>query len=156
MHKYVCVAEKDVLVVRQNGRDYNVEVLECRPKPVALVIDTDITIHFENPKDFAEEQKKVSVEFAEDKKEDIEIRQKFPGKGVQVGKKKRLLPLPSSKIEEKLSFDPRKHRINYVMAEPRKENFVPFGGNCIEAAGKKKFKSDATELPENDIAADQL
>lgn len=154
MDKYVCVAEKDVLVVRQNGKDYNVEVLECRPKSVVLVIDTDITIHFERPKDFSEEPKNASVTFAEDKEESKEVQQKFPGKGVQVGKRKRLLPLPSSKVEEKLSFDPRQHRIDYMKAGPRREHFVPFGGNCFEAANNKKFKSDSAELSGSGVAAD--
>lgn len=141
--KYACVAENDVIVVKHNGVEYKVEILECKPESAIAVIDTDVTIDFARAKDYSPTKSEVKTIFNGDK-EEIKVNKKasvkFPGKGVAVKSRKRAAPFDDDKPEPKVSYDPRKHRINYVKAGPI--NDKTFAGRCFDSSGTKKFKAD--------------
>ena len=152
LSKYACVAEGDVIRVKYYGVEYKIEVLECRPEKAVRVIDTDITIELENAKDYDEnesstQKKIVPFTFKGDeieKKEEVHI-DKFPGKGVAIKKRKRLLPFDDNKSQPQIIFDPRKHKINYVKAPSISDNTNPIDNYEYIPIQYKKPKIDHTQ-----------
>ena len=51
---YACVFKGDTIVVTHGGREYKINIVECKPKDQICVIEADINVDFAPPLDYVE------------------------------------------------------------------------------------------------------
>jgi hypothetical protein len=126
------------------GKTYLVDVTECKPEDQICVIETDLNVDFDPPKDYVEpvrapltksksthEKEKLAKDM-----EKVEQRaEKFArvdGKGISEAQKKELLAqIKKEEQEAGLDFDPRKFRLKHGVRgyiEPGKSSSTQWSG----------------------------
>jgi ubiquitin fusion degradation protein 1 len=51
---YACIFKGDTININHNGRDYPINILECKPAAQICVIEADINLEFAEPLDYVE------------------------------------------------------------------------------------------------------
>jgi len=51
---YSCLTEGDTVVIQYNGKNFYIDIKECRPQRAVSIIETDCEVDFEAPKDYVE------------------------------------------------------------------------------------------------------
>lgn len=54
---FAALTTGDNIVIQHNQRNYEIEIVECRPAPAVSIIETDIQVDFAPPKDYVEPTK---------------------------------------------------------------------------------------------------
>jgi len=72
LRSYVCVTKGDSIVVRFNKVDYNIDIMECKPKDSVSLTNVDVEVDFAEPLDFADQPQeslkpKSSINLDDDK-----------------------------------------------------------------------------------------
>ena len=49
---YACLSKGDTITIQYNGESFDFDIVDCKPAPEVGIIDTDIKIDFEEPKDY--------------------------------------------------------------------------------------------------------
>ena len=117
---YSCLMKGDTISINYQGRDFLIDIAECKPEDQICVVEADIEVDFKPPLDYKEipMQKKNSKfvvdEEAENQKKIKELEQKFKrldGKALTQDQKKLLLQKEEESRKKESDFDPRKHRL---------------------------------------------
>ena len=58
MINYACVFKGDTININHAGRDYQINILDCKPKDQICVIEADINVDFDAPLDYVEPAEK--------------------------------------------------------------------------------------------------
>jgi len=143
LRQYVCITKNDTITVEFNKKLYLLDVVECKPRDTICLTNVDVTVDFDTPLDYKEEEEKMKKQqqvakqvMNKDKKltetEIIEKIQdiKFKGSGSRVDGKKitenqaKNIEEKNKKKEEEDSYDPRKHRIVHGV----RNSFTAFKG----------------------------
>ena len=69
MRKYYCVTKGDVISIYFNKKEYKLDIIKCKPKDMISLVNCDIEIDFETPRDYKEYQEKNKKQKKEVKKE---------------------------------------------------------------------------------------
>ncbi|EZG47331.1 ubiquitin fusion degradation protein 1 [Gregarina niphandrodes] len=78
---YACVSIGDRIQIRHDDVDYAVDILDTKPAPAISVIETDIEVDFEAPKDYVEPKPKPQTPPQEEEAEEDEEDEFHPFKG---------------------------------------------------------------------------
>lgn len=54
LRHFAAVTVGDNIVIKHNGRSYEIEIVECLPAPAVSIIETDVQVDFAPPKDYVE------------------------------------------------------------------------------------------------------
>jgi ubiquitin fusion degradation protein 1 len=54
MTNYACVFKGDTININHGGRDYMINIVECKPNDQICVIEADINVDFDAPLDYVE------------------------------------------------------------------------------------------------------
>lgn len=141
LRAYVCITKNDTISIEFNKKIYWLDVVECKPKDTVCLTNVDVTVDFDTPMDYVEEEqlkkKESHVVMNNEKKplSETELQEKircerFRGFGLRVDGKKITEKQATSiedntkKKDEEDTYDPRKHRLVHGI----RNNFVAFKG----------------------------
>ena len=110
LRNYLCLTQGDSIVVEFAKKRYTIDIIETRPGPAIMTLQTDLQVDFAPPKDYREEpvlKKEPSITFG---REDAKTQNReawttgytLDGKVVKVN---------TGKEDAERDYDPRKHRI---------------------------------------------
>lgn len=51
---YSCVFKGDTINIQHQGRDYAIDIIQCKPADQICVVEADINLEFEAPLDYVE------------------------------------------------------------------------------------------------------
>lgn len=116
LRDYSCLTQGETIIVEFNKRRYELEILETRPKPAIMTIETDIEVDFAPPKDYVEAPSKLTREPSITSPEEASRTQPiagklFPGSGQRLDKKELRPENRQTPVTEE--YDPRKHRLRH-------------------------------------------
>ena len=126
MRKYYCVTKGDVISIYFNKKEYKLDIMECKPKDMISLVNCDIEIDFETPRDYKEYQEKREKQKAKKEvkkeltKEEIQKRiidDKFSGNYVRMDGKKITrnqidkIQVRKEKENKEENYNPKEHRI---------------------------------------------
>jgi len=102
---YACLSKGDTININYQGRDYPIDIVECKPVDNICVVEADIEVDFKQPLDYKEvplkkNNSKFAIENEEEKKKLADLEKKhmrLDGKTLTDKQKKQLL----SKDQEK-------------------------------------------------------
>lgn len=154
LRQYVCITKGDTITVEFNKKLYHLDVVECKPKNTISLTNVDVTVDFDVPMDYKEEEQKLQKKSSNlimnsDKKPltEVDIKEKiqcdkFKGNGFRVDGKKitenqaKSIEEKNKKKEEEDTYDPRKHRLVHGV----RNSFVAFKGAGVKIGDDRKKK----------------
>ena len=121
MTNYACLSKGDTININYQGRDYLIDIVECKPVDNICVVEADIEVDFKQPLDYKEvplkkNNSKFHIDNEEDKKKMADLEKKhvrLDGKSLTDKQKKQLLSQDQEKQKLNDDFDPRKHRLQH-------------------------------------------
>jgi ubiquitin fusion degradation protein 1 len=147
LRNYVCITKNDTITVEFNKKHYYIDVVECKPRDTICLTNVDVTVDFDTPVDYVEEDYKMkkqdsNLTMNKDEKKQITPEEmktkiqndKFQGNCIRVDGKniteKQLKKIENQDKKKDLeeSYDPRKHRIVHGV----RNNFIAFKGHGVK------------------------
>lgn len=55
LRAYVCVTKGDTITVQFNKKNYQIDIVECKPKDAISLTNVDVEVDFDTPSDYKEE-----------------------------------------------------------------------------------------------------
>jgi ubiquitin fusion degradation protein 1 len=56
---YLCVTKGDTVTIRFNKKNYNIDIIECKPKDAVSLTNVDVEIDFDTPLDYKDENEVI-------------------------------------------------------------------------------------------------
>lgn len=56
---YSCLSKGDTINIQYQGRDYSIDVVDCKPQDQICVVEADIEVDFREPLDYKDVQQKM-------------------------------------------------------------------------------------------------
>lgn len=121
---YACVFKGDTININHGGKDYMINIVDCKPNDQICVIEADINVDFDAPLDYVEPapkntavaaaeqvQKKQEDQLNQKKEEIKKMYKRLDGKPLT----RKAIDLLANEYEEarkkEQEFDPRQHRL---------------------------------------------
>lgn len=113
------MSKGDTINISYQGRDYLIDIVECKPVDNICVVEADIEVDFKQPLDYKEvplkkNNSKFQIENEAEKKklDDLEKKHmRLDGKSLTDKQRQMLLTKDEEKQKKNEDFDPRKHRL---------------------------------------------
>lgn len=154
---YACLMKGDTINIQYHGRDYLIDIVECKPEDQICVVEADIEVDFREPIDYKEvqakklatpalqkrssqfhieEEKQLKAE-AEKKVKDLEAKfKRLDGKALTDKQRQELIQKELNAIKNNdENFDPRKHKLKHGI-----RNYDQAAGNSNAFEGMKGTK----------------
>lgn len=129
---YACVFKGDTININHGGRDYPINIIDCKPNAQICVIETNINLDFDQPLDYVEpapkrqgqvqagsegvtqtKQNNDKAELEEKRKEIMRMYKRLDGKALNEKQVQKLLQEYEEAKKREQEFDPRKHRLKH-------------------------------------------
>lgn len=131
----------DTICINYGGRDYFINVVDCKPNDQICVIEADINVDFDAPLDYkepvrvpkavqeAQRAEKMEADLMEKKREEIKrMYKRTDGKPLNKKQIESLLKEYEEARKRELEFDPRKHRLKHGIRVPKETGESRFTG----------------------------
>jgi len=134
------LSKGDTINISYQGRDYLIDIVECKPVDNICVVEADIEVDFKQPLDYKEvplkkNNSKFQIENEAEKKklDDLEKKHmRLDGKSLTDKQRQMLLTKDEEKQKKNEDFDPRKHRLQHGI-----KNYKGYGkDNAFDGMGK--------------------
>ena len=120
---YSCLQEGETINIHHLGRDYLIDIVECKPEKCISIVEADINLEFKEPKDYKEVPLKKThskIKAEEEKKAEEknygETFVRIDGKKLTKKQIAKLYKKENEELEKKKEierFDPRIHRLKH-------------------------------------------
>ncbi|CAG9319932.1 unnamed protein product [Blepharisma stoltei] len=116
LRSYACLSQGDSISVQFAGRSFEIDIIETRPGPAIMTIQTDLEVDFAPPKDYREEapqlKKEASLTYEQEEGKQQSKTATWQGSGNRLdGKPVTNMPRKESTDKASNEYDPRKHRL---------------------------------------------
>lgn len=122
---YSCLMKGETININYQGRDFLIDVVECKPSDSICVVEADLLLEFKAPHDYEEiplKKTQSNLKLEEDKKvKELIAKENFQEQYVRPDGKKLTTKQQKMLVEKKLkddekkddNFDPRQHRLKH-------------------------------------------